>query len=130
MTDTPTDRPTVFYNGACPICSAEIAHYRALPNDLDWVDVRAEPDRAAPWLDADSAIRRLHTLTVDGRLLAGVDAFIAMWERIPRYRLAAKIVRLPVIRQIGIAVYEGVLAPLLYRWNKRREARAGMHGAG
>ena len=34
-------RPVVFYDGACPLCSREIAHYRRRQDsdDLLWLDI-------------------------------------------------------------------------------------------
>lgn len=47
---------------------------------------------AAVGLDLPSAMRRLHVQEADGRLLSGVDAFIAIWRRLPRWRWLAHLV--------------------------------------
>lgn len=119
--------PLVLYNGRCPICSREIEGYRRLAARcgvvVDLLDAsRDEEALAALGLDADRAARRLHLLE-KGRLLAGVEAFAALWERLPGWRLIARLVRLPGVRALAEFVYEGILAPLLYRWHMRRLSR-------
>lgn len=119
--------PVVVYNGSCPICAREIAGYRRLAARcgaaLDFLDAsRGEAALAALGLDADRAARRLH-LVEGGRLLAGVEAFAALWERLPGWRPLARAVRLPGVRGLAAFVYEGILAPLLYRWHRRRLSR-------
>ncbi|MCL6608873.1 MAG: DUF393 domain-containing protein [Geminicoccaceae bacterium] len=118
----PSEPPLVVYNGSCPVCSREIAAYRRLAahhgTALDFLDAsRPDAPLAALGLDADRAARRLH-LFEGGRLLAGVEAFSALWERLPGWRLLARVIRLPGVRWIAAFVYEGILAPLLYRWHR------------
>jgi hypothetical protein len=56
----------------------------------------------------------------DGVLTAGVPAFLILWAQMPRYQTLGRIVGLPGIKQIAIAAYDHVLAPLIYRWHLRR----------
>jgi predicted DCC family thiol-disulfide oxidoreductase YuxK len=126
------DRLTVYYNGACPICGAEVRHYQELAiaseAPLDWVDISAEPHALEPWgIDAEGAKRRLYAAEREGTLAAGVEAFARLWERLPRYRLLARVARTPGIRPLAEALYERMLAPGLVRYNRwrdRRRARA------
>ncbi len=123
----PSEPPLVVYNGSCPVCSREIAAYRWLAarrgTALDFLDAsRPDAPLAALGLDADRAARRLHLLE-GGRLLAGVEAFAALWDRLPGWRLLARAVRLPGVRRVADVAYEGILAPLLYRWHRRRLSR-------
>lgn len=115
----------VLYNGSCPVCRAEIHHYRdraanagvALRfDDLNAIDLgewRMTPDQAA---------RRLHAKLPDGRIVSGVEAFALIWERLPRYRWLARLVRLPVLHGVARIAYDRIAAPILYRWHKRRTA--------
>lgn len=119
--------PVVVHKGSCPICSREIAQYRRLAARhgvaIGWLDASAPGSPLAPLgLDPDQAARRLHLLE-EGRLLAGVDAFAALWARLPGWRLLARTIRLPGVRQVAAFVYEGILAPLLYHWHRRRLSR-------
>ena len=119
---------TVFYNGACPICGAEVRHYQALAArdgaPLAWVDISRERDALLGYgIDAAGAKRRLYAALGDGRLLAGVDAFAALWLRLPRYRRLARIVTMPGLKGAAALVYERVLAPGLVWLDRRRERR-------
>ena len=124
-----TETLTVYYNGACPICGAEVRHYQDLARKSDaplaWVDISREPDALVDrGIDGDGAKRRLYARTAGGELRAGVDAFTLLWERLPRYRRLAGLARAPLVRPLAELLYERVLAPGLYRYNRRREARS------
>jgi len=116
---------TVIYNASCPICSREIEGYRryaearALPLRFQDMD---EADLAAWGLTPQDAARRLHVVR-GGRLLAGVEAFVALWREMPRFRWLARLVSAPLVRPLAEALYERVLGPLLYRMHRRRVAR-------
>ncbi|MBK5941551.1 thiol-disulfide oxidoreductase DCC family protein [Halochromatium roseum] len=84
-----------FFDGGCPLCSREIAHYRKIDRDgrIQWIDITQEADAlAGAGLDLPSAMRRLHVQASDGRLLSGVEAFVAIWQRLPRWYLLAGLV--------------------------------------
>ncbi len=87
---------TVYFDGACPLCRREIAHYRGLPGgqQIAWVDAsRCDEASLGDGLDRRQALRRLHVRQADGTLLSGAAAFAAIWSRLPAYatigRLAA-----------------------------------------
>jgi predicted DCC family thiol-disulfide oxidoreductase YuxK len=119
-------RLVVCYNGSCPVCRTEIEHYRQLDagnNTLAFLDVTADPAAAARHaLVGDTPLRRLHAVAADGRLLAGLDAFIAIWERLPRYRSLARLVQRSGVRPAAGWVYERIAAPLLFALHRRRSA--------
>lgn len=84
-----------FFDGGCPLCNREIAHYRSIDREgrIRWVDITQEKEALADaGLDLPSAMRRLHVQELDGRLLSGVDAFVAIWRRLPRWRWLARVV--------------------------------------
>ncbi|MBB4267667.1 thiol-disulfide oxidoreductase DCC family protein [Roseospira visakhapatnamensis] len=116
---------TVFYNGACPVCRTEINHYRRIDAraglGLGWHDVSAGRGAlSAHGINARAATRRLYAIDETGHLHAGVDAFVQVWRRLPRYRWLAWLVTRPGIRPAAGLVYESVLAPALDRWNRWR----------
>lgn len=115
----------VLYNHACPVCRAEITHYARHASEtglpIAFEDLAAA-DLAHWGVSADQAARRLHVLH-RGQVLAGVPAFLVLWQEMPRYRWLARIVALPGIRQLATLVYEGVLAPGLYRAHRYRQGR-------
>lgn len=126
-------RLTVHYNGSCPICRPEVEHYRRSAErhgieDLSFVDVTAGDDPgltarlARHGLTRDQAARRFAVVTADGRLLDGVDAFVALWGRLPKFRWLARVIGSPAIRPAARVVYDRILAPLLY-WSNKRAGR-------
>jgi predicted DCC family thiol-disulfide oxidoreductase YuxK len=119
-------RPVLFYDGGCPLCRREIAHYRRLDRDgaVEWVDLLDDPQRLRQaGLDTRQAMARLHVIDVDGRLISGVRGFVAIWRRLPYYRHLARVVT-------GL----GLLHPLdgaygrFAAWRFRRRCRSGVCG--
>ncbi len=86
---------SIFYDGACPLCTREIAHYRKLDQDKQvcWIDIS---DRSMPLqqhgLDYDTAMSRLHVLDKRQTMRSGVPAFLTLWEVLPYYRWLARII--------------------------------------
>jgi predicted DCC family thiol-disulfide oxidoreductase YuxK len=115
----------VIYNASCPICSREVDAYRraaeagGLP--IGFHDITA-PEAAAWGLTPEDAARRFHVVQ-DGHLLSGLDAFIALWARLPRLGWLARLAALPVIRPVAAFVYDRIAAPALYALHRRRVAR-------
>ena len=120
MTQSP--ETSVLYNGACPVCSAEIRHYAQYANHsglpIRFDDLNSEA-RVQWGIDADTAARRLYVLH-NGTLTSGIPAFLVLWEQMPKYRWLSNVVGLPGIRQIASAIYDHILAPAIYRWHLRR----------
>ena len=71
-------------------------------------------------VDKDQAERRMH-VQKDGQTYSGVDAFIKLWEDMPKYSTLAKIAKKPGIYQFGNILYDWVLAPALYNKNKLKK---------
>ena len=120
------DKTEILYNGRCPICSAEIAQYRkqaeAAGAALRFTDLHAA--ELANWqLSADQATRRLH-VRHDGQIISGFPAFLILWRALPRLRWLARLLSLPVLRQIAELGYDHIAAPLLYALHRRRQAKA------
>ena len=115
----------ILYNGRCPICSAEIDHYKARAAatgaDLQFTDLNTAA--LDSWgISPDQATRRLHARR-DGDILSGFDAFLLIWQALPRWRWLARVVALPGLRHVVALVYDRVAAPILYRLHLRREGR-------
>jgi predicted DCC family thiol-disulfide oxidoreductase YuxK len=126
VTDPAADQVQILYNEDCPVCRFEINHYRnqALKEGaaLRFDDLRA----AEGWgIDPDQAARRLHVLH-QGKLTSGVPAFQAMWSQLSGWRWLAKITSLPVLHQLACALYDHILAPILYRAHLWRQRRKGL----
>jgi predicted DCC family thiol-disulfide oxidoreductase YuxK len=89
-------KPVVFYDGLCPMCRREIAHYRRMDRaqSLLWVDITREPERVQSYgLTVERAMQRFHVLDALGRWQTGVAAFLELWSHLPYYRWLASVVR-------------------------------------
>ena len=87
---------TVWYDGDCPICTAEIGLIRTLDraSAIEFVDLSlpggCPTDRAA-------RLARIHAQPRDGRMVSGAAAFVAMWRVLPRLRPLATLASPPPI---------------------------------
>lgn len=92
----PTSPLTVWYDGACPLCTREIALMRRLDRArrIDFIDA-SEPLASCP-LDPALLLARLHARE-DGVLLDGAAAFAAMWRAIPLLRPLGLMARIPLV---------------------------------
>ncbi len=111
---TGTDAPalTVYFDGACPVCSREIATYRRLRGgaSIDWVDAsRCAPEALGPGLDRGAALARLHARRADGTLVDGAAAFAALWRRLPAFSLLGRIAGFAPVRAVLDVGYAGFL---------------------
>jgi predicted DCC family thiol-disulfide oxidoreductase YuxK len=91
---------TVYYDGACPICSREIAQYRkaAGADCLTFVDVSASVgDALGVGLTRDAALSRMHVRRADGALVSGAAAFAELWRQLPRLAWAGRFASSPLI---------------------------------
>ena len=88
-------RLTVFFDGSCPLCTAEIGLYRREDANqaVDFVDISASDAR----LDRPAAKARFHVMTASGDLLSGAAAFVEVWRSLPRWRWLARIGSLPLM---------------------------------
>jgi len=95
--EKPRSLLTVYYDGSCPLCTAEIEYYatRSGGNRLNYVDVSDPEAELGPGLVQKEAMRRFHVRQPDGSVVSGADAFSLVWEALPSWHWAAKISTLP-----------------------------------
>jgi predicted DCC family thiol-disulfide oxidoreductase YuxK len=76
---------TVWFDGACPLCTREIKLMRRLDRAqrIDFIDV-GDPAAACP-IDRTVLLARFHARE-NGQMLSGAAAFAAMWRAIPLLR--------------------------------------------
>jgi len=111
-------RPVVLFDGACPLCAREIAHYRRLPGaaGLAWIDISREPDLERRFgVRPETAMARFHVRGAQGHWLTGAAAFAELWSHIAGYRLLATGVRRLHLLPILDLAYSGFA-----RWRLRR----------
>jgi len=129
MTDTPAPEITVCYNGACPVCRAGMTRYAAVAGKhalpMGWDDINAAPELfRRHGISFDDALRRLYAVDDQGRLLRGVDVFIAIWRRLPGYRWLGALAGFPLVRPFAWFVYEYLVSYPVSRWSRRRLRKA------
>lgn len=109
----------VYFDGSCPLCSAEIGHYARLRGSerLCFVDVSVPGAQTGADLLHTDAMRRFHVRQANGQLLSGARAFVAIWETLPAWRPAARLARLPGVTALLDIAYRLFLSlrPLLSR---------------
>jgi predicted DCC family thiol-disulfide oxidoreductase YuxK len=110
----------VYFDGLCHLCSREIDHYRRQTGSsgLKFVDITSsEFDARNEGLDAAKVHRELHVRRSDGSLATGVDAFIAIWQILPKYHWLAKLAGITVVKAILGVGYRAfaTIRPLLPR---------------
>ena len=90
----------VYYDGACPLCRAEIDYYRRCEgaHRLDFVDVGRDADAAlGEGLNRKRALARFHVRDGAGHLVSGAAAFARLWRVLPGWRWLAWIVDLRIL---------------------------------
>ena len=115
---------TLFYDGLCPLCSREIEHYRrrAIPDSIAFIDITDGAfDARAHGLEAREVQRVMH-VEQDGKVLAGLDAFVAIWDTIPCFGWLARLARVPLFNEMMRVGY--VLFAAVRPWLPRRKRNA------
>lgn len=104
---------TVYFDGGCPVCAAEIAQYRRQPGAqaCTWVDASACPEAdLGPGLTRDRALRRFHVRRADGRLVDGMRGFAVLWQALPRTAWLGRLASVPPVAFLLDAAYAVFLA--------------------
>src|SRR6267154_2513012 len=93
----------VWYNTKCPVCNGGI---------------NLEPTALARFgAGIEDVRRRLYGVDAEGRLFVGADCAIEVWRRTPVDAWLARLLGLPVVRQIA-RFGDDRFADLLYAWNR------------
>ena len=97
------DKVVIFYDGACYVCAAEINHYRNIDkaDAFRLIDISEKNFAAEEYgLDRRKVQEVMHVLDRNGKLQTGVDAFITIWEELPKYRFLAVLARKSFVRRV------------------------------
>lgn len=112
---------TVWHDGDCPLCRAEIKLMRRLDTrgTIHFVDATAASSGSCP-VDRKALLARFHA-SEDGKLLSGAAAFAAMWRAIPLLRPIGLLARSPMVLRVLEKAYLGFLhiRPLVQRIARR-----------
>ena len=98
----------VLYDDLCPLCRKEISFYKTKvhADKISWVKISQESNLEARYdISKRDALMYLHVRDCNNQWHKGVSAFIIIWSEIKYFRLLAKFVGFPIIRQITGALY-------------------------
>ncbi len=115
-------KPVVFYDGLCPLCSREIAHYRRLrgSDTMHWIDIAQDETSLAEYgLRREAAMARFHVLDVARHWQTGAWGFAELWSHLPAYRWLARALRALRLLPVLDWVYAGFA-----RWRIRRSCNS------
>ena len=112
----------LLYNGVCPVCRAgacDLERRAAIVNAglvlTDVAEDSAALARAGVTLDAVRL--KLHAITPEGRVLAGMPAVALAWSVTPPFQLLGRLMRIAPFSWFGAGVYH-IGAHLLWWWNR------------
>jgi predicted DCC family thiol-disulfide oxidoreductase YuxK len=108
------DKDTLYYDGACPLCSAEIDKLCKLAGDGLVVRDIHKLGEGEDLPDKKRLLSRLHLQTADGQWITGLRANIRAWDHTPLRRLW-RLLDWPLISPVSHWCYES--------WLRRRISR-------
>lgn len=90
----PRAKAIVLFDGQCPLCSREIAHYRRRSgaDRIEWIDIAdINNDPGDLGVSRAQALARLHVRDANGRWHTGAAGFVQLWSWLPAYRWLARL---------------------------------------
>lgn len=123
---------TVYFDGECPICKLEVAFYQRRDKFrlITWLDItQLTADQLPRGRNRSDLLGKFHATERDGQWHIGVDAFHAVWRRLPLFSHFAWLFKTPIIRQGANLAYRGFLF-WQQRHRKRRERKKQMSSPG
>jgi predicted DCC family thiol-disulfide oxidoreductase YuxK len=131
MTNAPAFPISVFYDGACVVCSTEVEHYHRQDHggQLIIVDISAddfEPEQYGIPLSA--FMHEMHVIDRQGQVYRGVEAFWAVWQAFPAstaYGLMGTLITLPLLNPLARLCYKAFARIRRYLPKRRRDCQNG-----
>jgi predicted DCC family thiol-disulfide oxidoreductase YuxK len=108
---TERDATIVYYDGSCPLCTAEINLYAAKDDGgkLHFIDVSRNGADLGTNLNSEEAMNRFHVRNQKGELLSGAKAFAEIWRVSAGWSWASRVVRIPGVLPVLEVGYRGFL---------------------
>ena len=127
-------KSTVFFDGSCPLGRAEIGYYRREDQygALCFVDISETGGIPPEGITQEHAMKRFHVRASDGRVLSGAAAFVEVWNRLPRWRWAARAASLPgalIALEWGYRIFLPVRPFISHVFRRALRIRAAIRGA-
>jgi predicted DCC family thiol-disulfide oxidoreductase YuxK len=120
MTNKTQDQPaiwplTLYYDGACPLCSAEMQNLmlRNQQGLLEFVDISAQGFEAPPGVTQDALMTAMHGHWAQGEWLRGVPVFEAAYSAVGLPQVS-RVLHHPLVRPMAEVLYP-VVARLRHR---------------
>jgi predicted DCC family thiol-disulfide oxidoreductase YuxK len=95
-------KSTVYFDGSCPLCTAEIGYYRRQDQSgaICFIDVSEMGASTPEGVTRQRAMERFHVLASDGRVVSGAAAFVEVWKSLPGWRWAARAASFPGVMTV------------------------------
>lgn len=80
---------TLLYDGNCVVCDKEVQHYLRLDKQefIIPINIASNTFSASDYGLVDEDVNlHMHAIEEDGTVYKGVDTFVAIWKRIPKYK--------------------------------------------
>ncbi len=102
-----TEKLTVWYDGACPLCRREINLMRRLDrrDAIRFIDVAAEDAGESCPIERADLLARFHAQEAGRPIVSGAAAFAAMWRAVPMLAPLGHLARFPPVLWLGEAAY-------------------------
>ena len=98
-------KDTLYYDGACPLCSAEISKLRNYAKDALILRDIHELDPGETLPHKNILLSRLHLKTAEGEWLTGLRANIRAWHHTP-FRFLWRMLDWPLISPVSHWFYD------------------------
>ena len=100
---------TIFYDGACGVCSTEMAYYQSIADQPTlFVNIASDQFCAESYGKTEEEFQReLHVCDAAGNFTTGVEAFRTLWDALPApfYPMLSAFVGLPGVHIATCAGY-------------------------
>jgi predicted DCC family thiol-disulfide oxidoreductase YuxK len=131
MPNIPVFPISVFYDGACIICAAEMEQYRRKDRAgrLMLVDISSPGFKPEVYgISLSDFMYELHVIDHAGQISTGVEAFWAIWQAFPGstlYGLLGTLITLPVINPLARLGYQGFARIRKYLPKRKNDCASG-----
>lgn len=118
---------SIYFDGLCQLCSREIEHYRRQKGSekFNFVDITAADfNPFEEGLDPVKVHQVMHVKNSEGELKTGLEAFITIWDHLPKYQCAARWARKPALRKVLETGYSGFALVRPYLPRKKRDCES------